>query len=92
MITRASTPGRTRRAPRFSPMSHDPRWNEREQQPIMPPQRPGDQFPGLSENLMATFARDELRTTPLRRTWPLLLLPAAFVVLLAVMAFLSLRP
>ena len=72
-------------------MSHEPRWNEREQ-PIVLPQRPGDQFPGLSENMMATFARDELRTTPLRRTWPLLLLPVAFVVFLAVMAVLSIKP
>lgn len=70
-------------------MSDDARRDE--SIPVMlPPQRPGDQFPGVSGNFMATFYRDELRTTPRRRSWPLLLFPAAFVVFIAVSAYLYL--
>jgi hypothetical protein len=50
------------------------------------PQRPGDQLPGTSQNIMATFYRDELQTEPRRRVWPLLLFPAVVVAGLAALA------
>jgi hypothetical protein len=70
-------------------VSDDARRDERDPE-ISTPQRSGDQFPGISGNLMATFYRDELRTTPRRPSWPLLLFPAAFVIFIAVSAYLYL--
>ncbi len=45
-------------------------------------EKPVDQLPGTSHNIMATFYRDELRTQPRKRSWPLLISPLVLVVLI----------
>jgi hypothetical protein len=42
-------------------------------------EKPGDQLPGTSHNLMASLYLDELRATPRKKNWPFLIGPVSIV-------------
>ncbi|AJT40826.1 hypothetical protein [Psychromicrobium lacuslunae] len=42
-------------------------------------QKPIDQMPATSQNMMAGIYRDELHSKPAKRTWPFLIFPAIIV-------------